>query len=118
MPFSKAQAVLKKVLPEKAFDELYKVACNGFDVLQSVRDKIYYSYPIKDYDEWCRRRFCGLVAPYSMVSRAGLLGTYDAAMDVTRQGLEGAFVECGVARGGCSALMAIIARNEKKGRKT
>ncbi len=118
MPFHKVQEGLRKVLPEKTFDELYKVACNGFDVYQALLDKIYYSYPARDYDEWVKRRFLGFISPYTMTSRVGLIATYDVIKKAVGNKVEGAFVECGVARGGCSALMAIIARNEKEGRKT
>jgi hypothetical protein len=39
-------------------------------------------------------------------------------MRVEENGIEGAFVECGVARGGCSALMASVAARYKRARKT
>ncbi|KKN79329.1 hypothetical protein LCGC14_0341110 [marine sediment metagenome] len=118
MPLRKAQGILKKVLSEKAFNELYKVACNGFDVYQSILDKIYYGYPIKDYDEWVKRRRLGFISPFTMTSRVGLIATYDVVKEAVQKQIKGSFVECGVARGGCSALMAIIARNERKGRET
>lgn len=118
MPFHSVQGVLRRVLPEKTFEGLYKVACNWFDVYQLVLDKIYYAYPSKDWDEWVKRRFIGLISPYTMTSRIGLIATYETVKEVVKNQIEGSFVECGVARGGCAALMAIIARNEEKGRRT
>ncbi|MBN1411847.1 MAG: class I SAM-dependent methyltransferase [Spirochaetales bacterium] len=58
------------------------------------------------------------VKPYSAVSFFGLLSTYDIAVDLMKRGLDGAFVECGVARGGCSALMAMVAAADGQNRKT
>jgi len=53
-----------------------------------------------------------------MVGRTGLLATYHLASELERSHIDGCFVECGVARGGCSALMAIIAGENHSGRKT
>jgi hypothetical protein len=53
-----------------------------------------------------------------MTSREGLLWTREIALRAVRSSIPGSFVECGVARGGCSALMALIARGEDKHRKT
>jgi len=52
-----------------------------------------------------------------MVGRTGLSATYDIADGVEKKGIEGCFVECGVARGGCSALMAVVANENKSARK-
>ena len=57
------------------------------------------------------------ILPYTMVGRTGLFATYDIAEEMEKKGREGCFVECGVARGGCSALMAMIARDNKSRRK-
>ena len=54
--------------------------------------------------------------PYSLVGAAGLERTYDLAKDVVERGIERGFVECGVARGGCAALVATVAAREGKKR--
>jgi O-methyltransferase len=49
------------------------------------------------------------VMPYSLVGWQGLLATYDAVQSVSRRQRPGALVECGVARGGSAALLALSA---------
>jgi len=56
------------------------------------------------------------VMPHSLVGSAGLEATFDAAVDVVQRGIPGAFVECGVAQGGCSALMAMVAKADSRPR--
>jgi hypothetical protein len=57
------------------------------------------------------------VLDHTMTSKLGVQCTYDIAKFVTEK-IDGAFVECGVARGGCAAVMALIAKDEGKNRKT
>jgi O-methyltransferase len=52
------------------------------------------------------------VMPHSLVGSSGLEATFDAASELVKRGIPGAFVECGVAQGGCSALMAMVARTD------
>ncbi len=118
MLFARAQTILKTVLPQSYFDSLYNTACNWFDVYQSILDTIYYRLPTRDKAESTRRRVLRTVKPYTMTSRVGLLATYDSTKRAVRGQIDGSFVECGVARGGCSALMALVAREENTGRKT
>ena len=54
----------------------------------------------------------------TLVSYDRLLNTYDLARQVEQDGREGAFVECGVWRGGVAALMALVARQAGRGRPT
>jgi hypothetical protein len=123
MPFTKTQSVLKKILPEKQFDSLYGAACNWYDIYAKVRD---YTFCIPSYlwyklsgnkDAARRIEIVQKVLSHTMVSRLGVLATYDTVMRASKE-VDGAFVECGVARGGCSAVMALIAQDENKGRKT
>ncbi|MDO8833953.1 MAG: TylF/MycF/NovP-related O-methyltransferase [Vicinamibacterales bacterium] len=48
------------------------------------------------------------VMPHSLVGWRGLHVTYDATLDLQRQNLDGAVVECGVAQGGSAALMGLV----------
>lgn len=50
------------------------------------------------------------VRPYTMVNRFKLRNIWQLANAVENMGLRGAFVECGVWRGGASALMAYAAK--------
>ena len=114
MPFSKAQAILKRVIPEPTFDWLYQRACNAYDIYIHAYDWLWYRMPTNHATfEQVR-----LVSPYTMTSREGLLWTRRIALWAVDNNIPGSFVECGVARGGCSALMALIARDEGKHRKT
>ena len=110
MPLARTQSVLKKVLPDRIFNYLYDKACNAYDVLQYVLDVAYYNTPTLNRAEHMRRRTLRAIHRYTMTSRIGLLATYDIVMRVEREGIKGSLVECGVARGGCSALMALITR--------
>ncbi len=122
MPFRNTQAVLKKVLPEKQFNALYDRACNWYDVYAKVRDRTFYIpeylwYKVSEQKEKSRRiEIVQKVLGHTMVSRLGVLATYDTVLKASRE-LDGCFVECGVARGGCSAVMALIANDEGKHRR-
>lgn len=58
------------------------------------------------------------VYPYSMAGYKRLSNVYTLANKVKDGNLDGDFVECGVWKGGCSAIMAYIANSEAKNRKT
>jgi len=119
MPFRSTQSVLKRILTAKQFESLYGVACNCYDVYAKVRDRTFYIpsylwYIVARYNNAARRiEIVQKVLSHTMVSRLGVLATYDIVLRASRE-LEGAFVECGVARGGCSAIMALIAKDEGK----
>jgi hypothetical protein len=54
----------------------------------------------------------------TLVAYDRLLNTYELARRVERDQVPGAYVECGVWRGGAAALLALLARREGKGRAT
>lgn len=54
-------------------------------------------------------RFLAVVAPYTMLPLERLISLYDQARFCEREGVEGAFVECGVWKGGAVGLMALAA---------
>lgn len=58
------------------------------------------------------------VFPYTMVGYKRLSNVYELSKKASEDGLKGDFAECGVWRGGCSAVMAFIAQKEGIGRKT
>lgn len=123
MPLTKVQSVLKKILPRRCFAILYEAAYYSYRAWQVTSEAMYYLFFYACYALQGNARNTDKIKtirrilPYTMVGRTGLLATYDIADEVERRGLEGCFVECGVARGGCSALMAMVARENNSGRK-
>jgi O-methyltransferase len=124
LPFDKTQNFLKKVLPKSLFNLLYRVASRIYNATVSVTDFFYYDilygFYILTGNTGRRKRIRTIrkILPYTMVGRTGLLATYDIAEDVERKGMDGCIIECGVARGGCSALMALVVRDNNGNRKS
>jgi O-methyltransferase len=52
--------------------------------------------------------FYEIVKPYTMVSIPNLYSLYNSVIYVVKNGIEGDFVECGVWRGGCSMMVALV----------
>ncbi len=111
MPFVKTQAVLKKILPPSAFEALYESACAVYVKYRKIADTVYYLTPRRDNDDTGKIATIRRILPYTMVGRNGLLATYDCVKGAELTGIRGCLVECGVARGGCSALMALVSRD-------
>ena len=57
------------------------------------------------------------VYPYTMVGYKRLSNVYDLSKFIEKEKEEGAFVECGVWRGGCAAVMGFVADRAKSSRK-
>lgn len=55
-------------------------------------------------------RLVARIRPYSMMSYARLKGIYNGVCDALIRGIEGDFVECGTARGGCAGLLRLTAK--------
>lgn len=123
MPLARTQSILKKLFPKRCFRLLYNLACRGYNIWCRISDEIYYlaSYIYYTFVGESRNvkriKTIYLIRPYSMVGRTGLLATYNIANELEKNRIDGCFVECGVARGGCSALMALVANENKSGRK-
>ncbi len=56
------------------------------------------------------------VLPFTMVSYERLRNAYELAKDIEKRRVAGAFVECGVWKGGTIGLMAYVAEKAKSGR--
>jgi O-methyltransferase len=54
------------------------------------------------------------VLPYTMVSYAALANVYELAQQTEKEKLEGAFVECGVWKGGAAGVMARAAQRDRQ----
>ena len=68
-----------------------------------------------------KRRMIGLlerVQPYTLVGGWGLLALYRLCREAERARIPGAFVECGVYRGGCAGVMAALAGQAEPPRQT
>jgi len=73
--------------------------------------------PLKD---WLNFKKLGLilkVKPYTMVNYPRLSNIYSSVKLMEKNKMKGAFVECGVWKGGCAAVMALAADRARSGRK-
>lgn len=124
MILPRAQSVLKATLPRWCFTLVHDVAECGYYLWIKVLDETYYwfwhvcSVLRGDSESVEKIKSIRLINSYSLVSRKGLLNTYDLCVQIGRKNVEGCFVECGVARGGCSALMAMVVAANEGDRKT
>lgn len=73
--------------------------------------------PLKEYGDIEKLNLFWKVSSYTMVGYGGLSNIYNLSQFVEKNKVEGAFVECGVWRGGCSAVMAYVAQKAKSNRK-
>lgn len=74
--------------------------------------------PVKDYLNIMKIGLFFKVKPYyTMLSSRALSHIYELAMLVEKNKMQGCFVECGVWRGGCSAIMASVVRRFRSKRK-
>lgn len=106
-------------LPKAVYEPMYEFS------FQAYKGMLRLSYSLHLFREsifgspatQTRAKVVHSVMPYSLVGSSGLEATYDAATTVIAQAIPGDFVECGVAQGGCSALMAMVAQTDPNGRK-
>ena len=58
------------------------------------------------------------ISPFTKVGYTGFSNAYELSKTIEKNGIEGAFVECGVWKGGCAATLAYVAKKAKSNRKT
>ena len=75
------------------------------------------SIPLIDFLNFKKLWLFKKVYPYTMVGYARLSNVYELANLVEKNKISGAFVECGVWKGGCVAVMAFEAQKFGSGRK-
>ncbi|MGQ9523366.1 MAG: TylF/MycF/NovP-related O-methyltransferase [Armatimonadota bacterium] len=99
----------ERTMPQCVFRPLFAGAFGAYRLFQRL---LFLRFPLRylitgDSDRQLRSWLVFRAMPYSLVGWKGLAVTYDAVNNVLRNGIQGALVECGVARGGSSALMAL-----------
>lgn len=105
--------LLERVLPKTLFDKFYAFAFPQYKIL------IRFAYMTKsliyllkrDREGWLMAQKIYLIMPYTLVGIRGLEVTYKLCKMMNEKNIKGNFVELGVARGGCAALMAEVAFN-------
>jgi len=100
------QHILKIVVNKnQTFAGLHKVA------------KFLMEIPLRDYTNMRKLLLMGRVYPYTMVRYRRLSQIYECSALLEKKNIQGAFVECGVWRGGAAAIMAYNAERAQSGRK-
>ena len=123
MPLTGVQSILKKLLPVRIFRFIYNLASGCYVIWIRTMDNLYYFFAHVYYlltnnrEKLERIKRVKTIRQYSMVGRAGLFRTHDIAAEMEKQKIDGCFVECSVARGGSSALMALVAADHNSDRK-
>jgi len=116
-----ARAVLhsmSKVMPTSLYESFYSYAFRKYRerLRAQYHKKVEEARRTGDAQALARGERVYAVMPYSLVGATGLELTHDLAKHAVDEGLEGSFVECGVAGGGCAALIAMVAQAEGKHR--
>lgn len=79
------------------------LAAVGYELRRRQPEPGYASGPGREVDE-----LIGLVRENTMTTREGLLSLYEQTLFCERKEIPGAFVECGVWKGGAAGLMALV----------
>lgn len=116
-----ARAVLYKmheVMPEAAYEAVYSRSFKAYKaaLASAYSRRVAQHEADGDLASVLRGNRVASVMPWSLVGAGGLEQTHDLAQALVRHGVPGAFVECGVAQGGCAALIAQVAAAENAGR--
>lgn len=106
-------------LPRPVYSALYRGAFKVYrtSLEAEYRVRLARSRRSGDWRAVRRAEAVTKVLPFSLVGPQGLEATYDAVLDVVRRAVPGAIVECGVAQGGSSAVMALALRDAGESRK-
>ncbi|MCP4367778.1 MAG: macrocin O-methyltransferase [Deltaproteobacteria bacterium] len=86
----------------------------------SLLTQIYYilsllpGIPSKDFTRFEKLRLIFAVKPYSGLSYPRLAQIYELAMHIEEKKFDGAFVECGVWNGGSAAIVAELAKHNRR----
>lgn len=116
----KALLVLHRVLPQRIYNAIYHPAFQIYQwcLRQRYRSRIVTARREGNQEMVSRMERVAAVMPYSLIGSSGLEHTHRLAQDLVKHQIEGAFVECGVAQGGCAALIAMVADDEGAGRRS
>jgi O-methyltransferase len=105
--------LLHSVLPQPIYSALYTPFFAAYQEL--IRLKYRFRLNVKrlvgEQKTVVRMEHVLAVMKHSLVGTHGLEHTYDLAVTTLNEGVPGAFVECGVARGGCAALLGTVAQS-------
>ncbi|MEK7665106.1 MAG: TylF/MycF/NovP-related O-methyltransferase [Patescibacteria group bacterium] len=86
-----------------------------YDLHKKIR--FYKNISLRDIFDFEKLRLFLRVYPYTMVGWQRLSNAYELAKLIEKEKTQGAFVECGVWKGGCAGVMAFVAKKEGAGRK-
>jgi len=114
-----ALSSLETLMPEASYRALL------YGLLPVYKSVCYFLYNLKGSGTlmsgnpagWRKTQAILKVAPHTLVGFGGLEMTYDMAKELNDRQMEGDFIELGVARGGCAALICHVAFNESEGMK-
>lgn len=100
-------------MPKSVYDKVYG---SGRCVLWKTQQLIYkirlmYLCMCDRGESLTKARIVGKLLPYTMGGHRALEVAYDVMTMAEKSGVNGAIVECGVAKGGCAAAMALASIN-------
>jgi hypothetical protein len=106
---------LMNILPSRIFNALFDFL---FPIYKFLVRQVYLLLAILRLDFLNRERWETIrkvysVAPFSLVGTGGLEVTYEETRRLNKAAVPGDFIELGVARGGCAALMAFGAQDSR-----
>ena len=115
-PAKKAVQLLEKILPKKVFSVFLKILfpVYRFSIRNLYMLKGILFYALFNKEKWMMTKEIYRILPYTMVGLGGLEATYKLCKSTLENKVEGDFVELGVARGGCAAMIGNVLFGDKK----